>query len=98
MAIVMRMSWRGVTPEQYEEVRRLSGQPLSDTHHSSLDADGTWRWTATWADKDAAEAFVCQQLLPAVTMVRLRGGPDIAFEPTAGIPAQRVDQVSVASG
>ena len=84
----MRMTWSGVTPEQYAEVRSLCGRPLSDTHHCSLDADGTWHWEEVWEDHEAAEVFFAQSLLPAVTMARLRSGPQLSFSHEQ-VPQQR---------
>lgn len=85
MAIVMRMTWTGITPAQYDEVRRLCGwvqiPPVGgDAHVASFDAQGVLHCTDVWQDQASADAFFAERVMPAVTMVGIMSEPEIAYE------------------
>jgi hypothetical protein len=85
MAIVMRMTWRGVTPQQYDEVRRICGWVLTpptggDAHIASFDADGVLHCTDVWQDRASADAFFGERVLPAVMQAGITTEPEVTYE------------------
>ena len=85
MAIVMRMTWPGVTPAQYDEIRRLCGwvqiPPAGgDAHVASFDAEGNLHCTDVWQDQASADAFFAERIAPAVQMAGVTTEPHITYE------------------
>lgn len=84
MAIVMQMHWRGVTPEQYDDARRVVGWEARPASGGSLHVawfdDGLRVWDV-WDTADAFDAFVQQRLMPGVAKVGIQGEPDVAIKP-----------------
>lgn len=85
MTIVMRMTWAGVTPEQYDEVRRRTNwvgnpDPGGDVHIASFDADGTLHCTDVWASAEAMNTFLEQRIFPTVTDLGISTAPEVEID------------------
>ena len=85
MAIVMNMRWKGVTPEQFDTVRKLvnyeGDSPTGGiVHVVSFDADGV-RITDVWNSAEEFQAFVETRLNPGVAKVGLLGQPEVEIAP-----------------
>ncbi|MEA2390516.1 MAG: hypothetical protein QOK31_625 [Solirubrobacteraceae bacterium] len=89
MATVMHMHWPGVTPDQYEQVRRSvdwegdlpDGAKL---HVAGFDGDGI-TVLDVWESEEKFGAFQEQRLAPAVQEAGIEGPPDVRFYPLHGI-------------
>jgi hypothetical protein len=80
MAIVMELTWEGVTPEQYDEVRDRVGWETDlakgGVFHVAWFADGALHANDVWESQEDAMAFVQERLMPVV-----KGGMNIPGEP-----------------
>jgi hypothetical protein len=89
MAVQMRMLWKGVTPEQYDEVRRVVRWE-EDTpdgaifHVASFDDKGA-HITDVWASADAFNDFVETRLNAGVAQVGLEGQPEVEILPAHAV-------------
>jgi hypothetical protein len=92
--VVMSMRWSGVTPEQYEEARRVvnwegdvpDGAVL---HAAGFHADGL-RVTDVWESEEQFNRFVESRLMPGVQQIGIEGQPDVEFFPVQSIFNARV--------
>ncbi len=85
MAIVMRMTWKGITQQTYDEIRRLAdwvGNPAAggDVHVASFDADGVLHCTDVWDSEDALNAFLHERVFPVVASMGVTSHPDVDIE------------------
>lgn len=85
MAIMMIMSWEGVSTEQYDEAKRIvnwEGHPAEGglMHATSHDGNGL-RITDVWESPEAFQAFVDNRLMPAVTQIGIGGAPNVEIYP-----------------
>jgi hypothetical protein len=89
MAVMMRMRWDGVTPEQYEEARRVvnweGDVPDGAMFHVAAFEGGTLHVTDVWESAEAFGAFVETRLMPGVQQVGISGAPETSIS-----EAQRV--------
>jgi hypothetical protein len=80
MAVVMRMRWEGVTPEQYEEVRRVvnweGDVPEGAMFHVASFDGGALYVTDIWTSAEAFGAFTESRLMPGVQQVGIQGQPE----------------------
>ena len=81
MAILMRMDWKGVTPEQYERVRELvqweTNQPPGGLSHvAAFDVDGL-HVNDTWSSAAEFDAFVADRLMAGVAEAGITTQPEI---------------------
>jgi hypothetical protein len=89
MAVQMRMLWRGVTAEQYDEVRQLvrweedvpKGAIL---HVASFDDEGA-HITDAWESADDFNAFVESRLMAGVQQAGLVGEPEVEILPAHAV-------------
>ena len=86
MTIVMRMIWSGVTPEQYDEVRRRVnwiGNPAAggDVHIASFDDNGDLHCTDVWDSEDSLDAFLAERIFPAVQALGITTQPRVTIDP-----------------
>jgi hypothetical protein len=85
MAVVMSMKWSGVTPDQYEQVRR-SVDWEGDTpegaifHVAGFDDDGL-RVVDLWESAEQGQAFVGSRLMPATREMGVEGEPEVELYP-----------------
>jgi len=89
MPIVMNMKWAGVTPEQYENVRKASNYevdvPKGAIYHvAAFDKEGM-RVTDVWETADDFNNFVKTRLMPAVQQVGMKGEPKVEILPATAI-------------
>lgn len=93
MPVVMKMSWDGVTPEQYDEARDKvdweGDAPQGGMFHVAWFEPGTMRVIDVWESPEAFQRFVDERLMPAVQALGIEGQPEVDIQ-----PAHRVlDQV-----
>ena len=89
MSVMMHMEWDGVTPEQYDEVRRRvnwendvpEGAIL---HVASFDDQGA-HITDVWESAQDFEGFVAKRLTPVTTAVGLPGEPRVSILPAHAV-------------
>jgi hypothetical protein len=89
MAVVMRMQWAGVTPEQYDELRDLvdweTVAPAGGKYHIAFFDDGMFNVVDVWDSAEQFQAFVETALMPGVAKVGVAGEPVVTI-----VPAHRV--------
>lgn len=85
MAIMMVMEWDGVTPEQYDEVKRLvnwEGEaPIGGVLHATAFSGTAARITDVWESAEAFQTFVDTRLMPGVQKVGIQGEPRVEVFP-----------------
>jgi hypothetical protein len=89
MAIVMSMRWTGVTPEQYDEVRRIvhfeDTPPAGGVFHvAAFDGDGL-RVVDVWESAEDFQRFVEAELRPGVEAAGIEGEPEIEILPAHNV-------------
>ena len=90
MAVVMRMSWPEVTPEQYEEARRIVHweQDAPDGaifHVAFFDADG-FKAVDVWESAEQFQTFVDTRLMPGIAQIDgVEGEPQVEIVPAQAI-------------
>jgi hypothetical protein len=85
MAIVMRMTWPGVTPDQYDEVRRRVNwvqdpAPGGDVHVASFDARGVLHCTDVWDTAEQLKAFLDERIFPTVAELGITSVPEVHID------------------
>ena len=85
MAVVMQMSWPGVTPEQYDRVRDLvqweAVAPAGGKVHVAWFDDAGLRVLDVWDSPEQFQAFTETQLMPGVMKAGIEGEPTVTFSP-----------------
>jgi hypothetical protein len=85
MAIVMKLTWDGVTPDQYDqlrdEVKWETESPTGGIAHIAWFEGGTLRVVDAWESAESFQAFVDNRLMPGVATVGLPGEPVIEVQP-----------------
>jgi hypothetical protein len=89
MAVQMRMLWRGVTPEQYDEVRKLvrweEDVPKGAIFHvASFDDEGA-HITDAWESAEDFNTFVESRLMAGVQQAGLPGDPEVEILPAHAV-------------
>src|SRR5262245_47581390 len=88
MAIVMKMRWDGVTPEQYDATRDIVGweseSPDGAVFHTCWFTDGGIDVIDVWDSAEQFEAFT-QRPMPASQEAGIEGEPQVEL-----LPAHRV--------
>ncbi|MFJ3231045.1 hypothetical protein [Streptomyces sp. NPDC086787] len=85
MAVVLSMSWAGVTPKQYDIVRdavdwEAVAPSGAQMHVAWFDAEGL-RVVDVWESEQAFQAFFAERLAPAVEKAGIGGMPESEFTP-----------------
>ncbi|MEU6069754.1 MULTISPECIES: hypothetical protein [Streptomyces] len=85
MAVVMSMSWAGVTPEQYDTVRDAVGWEETapagaQVHVAWFDAQGL-HVVDVWDSEEVFQTFFTERLAPAVEKAGIAGEPESEFCP-----------------
>ncbi|WP_329281253.1 hypothetical protein [Streptomyces sp. NBC_01451] len=85
MAVVMSMSWAGVSPEQYDMVRDTVGWEEatpdgSEVHVAWFDTQGL-HVIDVWESEEAFQTFFAGRLAPAIEKAGIGGAPETAFGP-----------------
>ncbi len=86
MAVMMIMEWRGVTPDQYDQVREIvrweQDVPQGAMFHViAFDDDGA-RVTDVWDSADDFQRFVDERLMPGTKQAGIVGEPQVTILPT----------------
>src|SRR5713101_4792743 len=86
MAVVMRMQWDGITPDDYDRardgVRWETDRPEGALFHVAWFTDGGVNVTDVWESEDAFNAFAERRLMPVVKgELGLPGEPNVEFFP-----------------
>lgn len=86
MAVVMRMSWPEVSPEQYDRVREIvkweTDQPTGGLFHVAYFDEGGFKATDVWESPDHFQSFVDNRLMPGIEQAGgIEGGPKVTFTP-----------------
>ncbi len=100
MPIMMRLDWSGVTPEQYDEVRRVVGWesnvPGGAIAHVAAFDDAGLHVVDMWESVDTWDAFQRDRLAAGLAQVGIPGEPTVSvltahavFVPAAAAPAVR---------
>jgi len=89
VAVLMRMDWKGVSPEQYDELRKVvnweGNKPAGALSHvMAFDADGA-HVNDTWESAEALQTFLDARLLPGCAQVGLPGQPDVIVMPAYAV-------------
>lgn len=85
MAIMLVMTWAGVSLEQYDETKRLVGWEDNPAKGGMLvvtahDGNGL-RMTEVWESAEAFEAFAHDRLMPVTAGLGLPGQPTVEIYP-----------------
>jgi hypothetical protein len=83
MAVVMRMDWPEVTPEQYEQARAMVHweHDVPDGaifHVAFFDADG-FKVVDVWESAQDFDNFLLSRLGPAIEQIGIEGQPNVEF-------------------
>jgi hypothetical protein len=85
VAVVMKMHWAGVTPEQYDQVREHVGweeEPAEGgLFHVAWFADGGLNVVDVWESPERFGAFAESRLNAATAAAGIDTEPDVDFQP-----------------
>ena len=89
MAVLMRMDWAGVTPEQYDELRKVvnwegNHPPGGLAHVMAFDSAGA-HVNDIWSSQEELDAFLQQRLMPGVAQVGVQGQPEVIVIPAHAV-------------
>ena len=91
MAIMMVMSWPGVSLEQYDEVKNLvlweNEAPVGGIFHATSHDGKGLRITDVWESAEDFQNFVNDRLMPGVMKVGISGEPQVEIYPLHDIYA-----------
>jgi hypothetical protein len=97
MAVMIILSWEGVTPEQYDavrkEVRWLEEAPVGGRLHTAAFGDGVLYCTDVWDSAEDFQRFVDERLMPEVQRQGLPGQPEIEIVPLHELYCPVPDQI-----
>jgi len=83
MAVAMVMEWLGVTPEQYEEARRLVAWETNVAEgaifHAARFTEAGLTVGDLWEREEDFQRFVEERLMPAVRQIGIEGEPAVRF-------------------
>jgi hypothetical protein len=75
MAIVINVTWDGMTPERYDQMRELvdweGGVPEAMLLHVAAFTDTGMRVTDIWTSEEALQAYIDARLAPVVERLGL---------------------------
>jgi hypothetical protein len=85
----MSLRWKGVTPEQYDAVRKIidwDNHPIDgDLFHIAAFKDGELRVVDLWESPETFERFGEERLKPALAEAGLDGEPEIELYPAHNV-------------
>lgn len=94
MAVAMNMVWKGVTAEQYDELRRAvnweNDTPEGGRLHVAWMEDDGLHIFDIWESPEANQAFVESRLLPQVMRLGIDGEQVVTFSEPLSIFAPNV--------
>lgn len=84
MAVAMRLSWAGITPEQYEEARERVGWerdvPEGAVFHGVLFDDEGAQVGDVWESEEHFQKFAEQRLMPVIKEMGIETEPQIRIQ------------------
>jgi len=84
MAVVMQLTWAGVSPEQYDQARDKAGwetdSPAGSIFHVAWFEPRGIRVVDVWESADAFQQFSTTRLMPAVEAVGITGQPEVTIQ------------------
>jgi hypothetical protein len=85
MKVMMQMHWDGVTPEQYDKMRKSVGMdeniPAGLVFHAAGFKDDAISVTDVWESADDFNAFVQNHLMSAAKEAEVEGQPHVEIFP-----------------
>ena len=85
MAVVMRMEWPEITPEQYEEARKVvhweSDAPQGAIFHVAFFDDDGFKVLDVWESEEDFQSFAENRLMPGLEPLGFEGEPKVTFTP-----------------
>ncbi len=85
VAIMMIMSWKGTTPEQYDQAKQIVNWEEDPAEggllHIAAHDGQALRITDVWESAEAFQAFVDNRLMPGIAGLGLPGRPDVEIYP-----------------
>ena len=89
MPVMMIMEWKGVTADQYEQVRRSvkweTDVPDGAIFHVASIGDGALHVTDIWRSPDDFNRFVQERLTAGVQQAGIQSQPDVKVYPVQAI-------------
>jgi hypothetical protein len=89
MAIAMILRFPGVTPAEYEELRRITEMdahpPEGGLFHVAAHDGEALRITDVWESAEAFERFAQERLVPALAEAGIEGEPQIEVYPAINV-------------
>ncbi len=89
MRVIMQMKWDGVTPDQYDHMRKSvnldADTPKGLVFHSAGFKDGAAHATDVWETADDFNAFVQDHLMAAAAEAGISGQPQVEIFPVHAI-------------
>jgi hypothetical protein len=87
--VVMEMRWPGVTPEQYDEAKRIvdwANNPSPNGRiHIAWFENGALRCYDVWDSEETFNDFAQNRLAPAFARLQIQGQPEVSFHPAHDI-------------
>lgn len=101
MKTIMRMTWEGVTPDQYEKVRKMVNweglPPQGGIFHLAGFHNDALRITDIWESETDFNTFVKDRLMPAVEQVGIKNQPLVELFPAHEIFIPNLKALTVES-
>lgn len=89
MAVMMMMDWTGVTPAQYDAVRKIvnfeGDVPKGGLFHVAAFDDSGLHVTDVWERAEDFQSFVEQRLMPGVKQAGIQGEPKVNVLPAHNV-------------
>ena len=97
MSTMMIMKWDGVSPDQYEQVRKQvnweGDKPKGAIFHVASFGDNALRVTDIWESADDFNSFVQSRLMPGVAQAGIQGQPQVETFPVHAIYVADADKL-----
>src|SRR5437762_1867293 len=98
MRTMMIMKWDGVTPAQYEQVRKQvnweGDKPTGAIFHVASFGDNALRVTDIWESADDFNSFVQNRLMPGVAKAGIKGQPQVETFPVHAVYVADLQQLN----
>lgn len=98
MKVRMEMKWDGVTPEEYEQVRKIvdweGNKPTGAILHVAGFSNNALRVTDIWESAEDFNNFAQNRLMPGVAQIGMRGQPEVEIFPVHAIYAADTKQLN----
>ena len=98
MKVVMTMKWDGVTPDQYEKLRKIvnweGDKPKGAVFHVASFGNNAIYVTDIWESADDFNSFVQTRLMPGVAQAGIHGEPQVDMFPVHAIYVPDTQQLN----